>query len=41
VRDRLLIVRIGAIVRDLQERWASDPVIAERVDSIGVRVHPS
>jgi len=32
---------LGVIVRDLQRRWASDPVIAERVDSIGVRVHPS
>jgi len=32
---------LGVVVRALQERWASDPVIAERVDSIGVRVHPS
>jgi hypothetical protein len=32
---------LAVIVRDLQQRWASDPVIAERVDSIGVRVHPS
>lgn len=32
---------LGVIVRELQQRWASDPVIAERVDSIGVRVHPS
>jgi hypothetical protein len=32
---------LGTIVRDLQQRWSADPVIAERVDSIGVRVHPS
>jgi hypothetical protein len=32
---------LGAVVRDVQRRWSVDPVIAERVDSIGVRVHPS
>ena len=32
---------LGAIVREVQQRWSIDPVIAERVDSIGVRVHPS
>ncbi|MGN6324882.1 SseB family protein [Pseudolysinimonas sp.] len=32
---------LGVIMRELQARWAADPVIAERVDSIGVRVHPS
>jgi len=29
------------LLRDLQERWAADAVVAERVDSIGVRVHSS
>jgi len=32
---------LAGVVRDLQERWAADPVIAEAVDSIGVRVHAS
>lgn len=29
---------LGALVGELQRRWSADPVIAERVDSIGVRV---
>ncbi len=32
---------LAGVVRDLQERWAADAVIAEAVDSIGVRVHAS
>jgi hypothetical protein len=32
---------LGAIVGDLQKRWAADALIAERVDSIGVRVQSS
>ena len=29
---------LAATLEELQRRWATDPVIAERVDSIGVRV---
>jgi hypothetical protein len=29
---------LAALVGELQRRWSADPVIAERVDSIGVRV---
>ncbi len=31
-------VALDAMLARLQERWAGDPVIAERVDSIGVRL---
>jgi hypothetical protein len=41
LRSGLDAEALGAIVHEVQRRWSLDPVIAERVDSIGVRVHPS